>query len=260
MNDALGMGMTDGFAHLRKQIDHRAPSERPPSSISHFSPISGVHMASDHALLLDVARFKYPPHWVPVATLYAAMQAEDPATGRARGWVTLRRSSRPASVLFTARCDSEGGLAAFSAALQRLRTTIVEMASTDMRAVLEAMFAPASHLPRVIEPRALALSEQAPAAKQLLAALRATPVFAVIADVVGDVDRRSWSPEAATLLVLALPAEVWSTLPEATLEGWLATLERARLPAAVRLESEHIHRQLADLGTLGPGGACARCK
>ena len=31
----------------------------------HFSPIGGYDAASDQVLLLDVARFKYPPHWVP---------------------------------------------------------------------------------------------------------------------------------------------------------------------------------------------------
>jgi glutathione gamma-glutamylcysteinyltransferase len=29
----------------------------------HFSPLAGYHAASDLTLVLDVARFKYPPHW-----------------------------------------------------------------------------------------------------------------------------------------------------------------------------------------------------
>uniref|UniRef100_A0A0A9Z1L9 glutathione gamma-glutamylcysteinyltransferase n=1 Tax=Lygus hesperus TaxID=30085 RepID=A0A0A9Z1L9_LYGHE len=31
----------------------------------HMSPIGGYHEPSDHVLILDVARFKYPPYWVP---------------------------------------------------------------------------------------------------------------------------------------------------------------------------------------------------
>lgn len=57
---------------------------------SHYSPIGGLH-PDGWALVLDVARFKYPPHWLPVDRLFAAMLPSDPATGRSRGWATLRR-------------------------------------------------------------------------------------------------------------------------------------------------------------------------
>lgn len=59
----------------------------------HFSPVSGYDAPSDQVLLLDVARFKYPPHWVPLPLLYAAMQAVDGKTSKARGWCLLSRSS-----------------------------------------------------------------------------------------------------------------------------------------------------------------------
>jgi glutathione gamma-glutamylcysteinyltransferase len=54
----------------------------------HFSPLGGIHAARDLVLVLDVARFKYPPHWVPTEQLWRAMQPIDAATGRARGWLT----------------------------------------------------------------------------------------------------------------------------------------------------------------------------
>lgn len=60
----------------------------------HFSPIGGYHGQRDMALILDVARFKYPPHWVS-ARLWEAMRPADPATGRSRGWVLLRASDNP---------------------------------------------------------------------------------------------------------------------------------------------------------------------
>ncbi len=56
----------------------------------HFSPIGGYHTARDLVLVLDVARFKYPPHWIPAERLWQAMQPVDPATGRSRGWLSLR--------------------------------------------------------------------------------------------------------------------------------------------------------------------------
>lgn len=39
--------------------------------------------------MLDVARFKYPPFWVPVEQLWEATLAVDEVTGRARGWFEL---------------------------------------------------------------------------------------------------------------------------------------------------------------------------
>jgi len=58
----------------------------------HFSPIGGYHAPSDSALVLDVARFKYPPYWVPVPRLWDASLAVDDVTGRARGWFALSAS------------------------------------------------------------------------------------------------------------------------------------------------------------------------
>jgi hypothetical protein len=52
-------------------------------------------------LLLDVARFKYPPHWVPLPLLYESMQAVDAATGRCRGYALMSRSEVATSLLLT---------------------------------------------------------------------------------------------------------------------------------------------------------------
>lgn len=67
----------------------------------HWSPIGGYHAALDMVLLLDVARFKYPPHWVPLALLYESMQAVDAATGRCRGYALMTRSEVTTSLLLT---------------------------------------------------------------------------------------------------------------------------------------------------------------
>ena len=64
----------------------------------HFSPIGGYHAATDRILVLDTARFKYPPHWLSLGLLFEAMRGADPATQSARGWLVLRR-----------RADSAGG-------------------------------------------------------------------------------------------------------------------------------------------------------
>jgi len=58
----------------------------------HFSPIAGFDAAADQALVLDTARFKYPPHWMPVELLFAAVQERDADTGEARGWMLLSKT------------------------------------------------------------------------------------------------------------------------------------------------------------------------
>ena len=55
----------------------------------HFSPIAAYHEPSDSALVMDVARFKYPPYWVKVHDLFEAMRPIDDATFEARGWFLL---------------------------------------------------------------------------------------------------------------------------------------------------------------------------
>jgi glutathione gamma-glutamylcysteinyltransferase len=71
----------------------------------HFSPIGGYSALRDLALVLDVARFKYPPHWLATERLWQAMQSADPSTGRARGFMVLRASaSRMASA--PSSCDA----------------------------------------------------------------------------------------------------------------------------------------------------------
>jgi glutathione gamma-glutamylcysteinyltransferase len=57
----------------------------------HFSPLGAWHPGRDLVLILDVARFKYPPHWVSVERLWQAMREVDVDTGHERGWLVLGR-------------------------------------------------------------------------------------------------------------------------------------------------------------------------
>lgn len=75
----------------------------------HFSPIGGYHPQRDLVLILDVARFKYPPHWVPLKLLYEAMIDVDTCTGKSRGWHLLeaRSAQRPSMLHFVGHLRSE---------------------------------------------------------------------------------------------------------------------------------------------------------
>lgn len=52
----------------------------------HYSPIAALHRASGYVLILDVARFKYPPYWVKVEEMWNAMAVEDKTSGQSRGY------------------------------------------------------------------------------------------------------------------------------------------------------------------------------
>eukprot|EP01024_Parvocaulis_polyphysoides_P032467 TRINITY_DN29057_c0_g1_i8.p1 TRINITY_DN29057_c0_g1~~TRINITY_DN29057_c0_g1_i8.p1 ORF type:complete len:391 (+),score=15.79 TRINITY_DN29057_c0_g1_i8:214-1386(+) len=67
----------------------------------HFSPIGGYNEERDLVLILDTACFKYPPHWVPLSTLYKAMEAMDKDTNKSRGYIKITAKPRLASLLYT---------------------------------------------------------------------------------------------------------------------------------------------------------------
>ncbi len=58
----------------------------------HFSPLAAYEPKSDRFLILDVARYKYPPVWVTASELFAAMNTEDPDNqNKTRGYVLISR-------------------------------------------------------------------------------------------------------------------------------------------------------------------------
>ncbi|MEZ4451813.1 MAG: phytochelatin synthase family protein [Nannocystaceae bacterium] len=219
----------------------------------HFSPIGGYHRASDRALILDVARFKYPPHWVPVPLLHAATRAIDPSTGRPRGWVTLRRGERPSSLLFTARVRGERGAEGLSEALASICAAIEVAESEALEPLLRRVFAASATLPLTIERRELATEAHDAAAEALRAALHDAAIFRVIAAIAPE-----GHAEAATLLALALPPSIWAALPAPAQARWRTLTDPAALPEAVQVEAAHLREQLHGLCALGLAGAC-RC-
>lgn len=62
------------------------------TGVGHYSPIGAYNSERRAALVLDVARFKYPSYWAPIEKLWRAMEAVDEDTGRPRGYVMLKRS------------------------------------------------------------------------------------------------------------------------------------------------------------------------
>ncbi|OWF43910.1 glutathione gamma-glutamylcysteinyltransferase 2-like [Mizuhopecten yessoensis] len=64
----------------------------------HFSPVGGYHPDRDMVLVMDTARFKYPPHWVPLTTIWEAMKPLDKSTGKPRGYCILSKINKDGSL------------------------------------------------------------------------------------------------------------------------------------------------------------------
>jgi Phytochelatin synthase len=55
----------------------------------HFSPLAAYNGRADDLLLMDVARYKYPPFWVDTDLLWRAMATTDTSSDRHRGYIVL---------------------------------------------------------------------------------------------------------------------------------------------------------------------------
>jgi hypothetical protein len=60
----------------------------------HWSPVAAYDAASDSALLLDVARYKYPAMWVPLAKLYAGAVSVDKVSSLSRGLLIVGKRAQ----------------------------------------------------------------------------------------------------------------------------------------------------------------------
>ena len=175
----------------------------------HFSPLGGYHHERDQTLILDVARFKYPPHWVSAERLWEAMHGIDPATGKCRGWLTLRAArARGVGLGFTIRCDGEG----WRGLVDHLARAIAELdASAEVDALIRVLTPLAPHL----EVRTPSTAAHRDAIERARSALRGLPVYPRVNEITG--------PERAEVVTILLLAS----------EMLLGSEQRARLAAVV---------------------------
>lgn len=202
----------------------------------HFSPIGGYHAGRDLVLVLDVARFKYPPHWVPLPRLAAAMRTIDPATGRRRGWLALRRRERAQGVGLSLSCAG----CSWPEVGRRLRETLSTPwpADTSLATIAAALASISQHC--------VACAPQSPdhaaAVEDMLAALRATEAHAIARGANGNA---AADAVAALLLLYARIAPA----PSDALTRLSA--EAARSPA-LAAELDRLAAQCEALRTLSP--------
>jgi glutathione gamma-glutamylcysteinyltransferase len=245
----------------------------------HYSPLGGYHAGRDLALLLDVARFKYPPHWVPVPLLSEAMQPADPATGRPRGYVVLGRAAASGRVLGCVSCHDDS----FADVRRRLREALpAALEAAAPASVSEAVATLLGSLPEEaaglielsIDPGALgdpgALAAPEPRHRALVAemvkGLRQLALFDLVEEALagpakdGPAVRRwlaagatSALAERATLLLTVLPEDLLRPLSREVREHFEALRASWAWPPALRAEVEGLRAQLDAL----EGRCCA---
>ncbi|XP_072966627.1 glutathione gamma-glutamylcysteinyltransferase 1-like isoform X2 [Typha angustifolia] len=106
----------------------------------HFSPIGGYHAGRDMALILDVARFKYPPHWVPLTLLWEAMETIDEATGCPRGFMLISRLPQAPSLLYTLSCKHDTWVGMAKYLLDDVPNLVKSASLNSVTAVLFLLF------------------------------------------------------------------------------------------------------------------------
>jgi hypothetical protein len=68
---------------------HRDPLEQ--KGGAHFSPLAAYDAASDRFLMLDVARFRYPPFWITAESLFRSMNTTDSVSRKTRGYLLISK-------------------------------------------------------------------------------------------------------------------------------------------------------------------------
>lgn len=195
----------------------------------HFSPLAGYHAERDLALVLDVARFKYPPHWVPLPQLHAAMGPPDAATGRSRGWLVLRRSAAQALPMYFRLSAAHG--------IGELATFLLDELPARLASATEV---PWAGIAERLQGRIAAVAlppEMRGRLDRMLSELRETPVHGLL--VVAGLTAESADVLAA--LLLALPESLRGRLPATLPLAWEAGPELAEELQGLRMQLQRLH-------------------
>jgi glutathione gamma-glutamylcysteinyltransferase len=188
---------------------------------------------------VDVARFKYPPHWISGERLWRAMRAVDPTTGKTRGWMELRARDAGTSPGFTLLCAGNDlqGLA------RQLVATAGEVGPETELAELALALAPLASYLGMREPGSAAHRD---ALAATLAAVRALAAFPHVLAAVGP--ERA---EAVMILFLLLSDQ----LAAARRPELARFASEARADQKLEAELSSLRAQLAALQDVASQGA-----
>jgi glutathione gamma-glutamylcysteinyltransferase len=244
----------------------------------HFSPVAGYHAGRDLALVLDVARFKYPPHWVPVPLLWEAMLPADPATACARGYVLLERGAAAGPIFFQLATTRYPWREVATQLFRELPAALADEKPDSVDSVARAFFRHPS--PAVATTLGSGASEGnarlSPEHQRLVEALfegnRQSALFAPVQAALADSAREPGSAaaawvgshehpaEAAAVLLLMAPDALFAGLPAGTRAVLAEVRSLDALPAPLGAEVERLREQVAALTEYHCGEPDGRCR
>ncbi|MBY6146894.1 phytochelatin synthase family protein [Mameliella alba] len=86
LRDAIKATLSDPKSRFVANYSRKA---LPQEGDGHISPVAAYDAETDTVLILDVAKYKYPPVWITVETLHAGMMMTDSGSGKSRGFVVV---------------------------------------------------------------------------------------------------------------------------------------------------------------------------
>jgi glutathione gamma-glutamylcysteinyltransferase len=202
----------------------------------------------DLALVLDVARFKYPPHWVPIERMWLAMQPVDSASNRSRGWMLVRRGPSPPAVCCSVRFDARKSAAWDRFVKQELRSALLagrpRTVEDAVGLLLKAVPDELVDLVLFCETAAELPSEHRRMLDSVLDAVAALPHYATfLREAHGDPDRSA----RLALLFLLLPDNAFEELPPNLRSELSRMRDPAALPSTLSAEVCRVQFQLSAL-------------
>eukprot|EP00195_Chlamydomonas_chlamydogama_P013755 CAMPEP_0202897002 /NCGR_PEP_ID=MMETSP1392-20130828/5876_1 /ASSEMBLY_ACC=CAM_ASM_000868 /TAXON_ID=225041 /ORGANISM="Chlamydomonas chlamydogama, Strain SAG 11-48b" /LENGTH=434 /DNA_ID=CAMNT_0049582539 /DNA_START=419 /DNA_END=1723 /DNA_ORIENTATION=- len=246
---------TFGLEEFREQVEDACRCENHHMIVSysrkvlqqtgdgHFSPIGGYHKGRDLVLILDTARFKYPPHWVPLPLLFEAMAPADPSTGLPRGYLLLSCQPQLDSVMFSLDLSTTSK----PPFTKEDMIAVAEIAASSGMSAAEVVSELVTELPMeqaadfIITRQDSAESQESSCVvsrkrEQLLAEMRALPLYQAVCDSLSASPSSSPSQpgtsllaERASLLLLMQPPSAWPSGEQ----DWAGSAERAQQWAAL---------------------------
>lgn len=227
----------------------------------HYSPVGGYHPGKDLALVLDVARFKYAPHWVPIETLWRSMHELDQDTKKPRGYYLLTRSKdhRPPAVC---RITSRTMWAAVAAHLSSDTPAPTQNAYQLVEQIVKQLPPEASQVLRTYPedlhgrlPR-----EHADMQKKFFEEISTTEMCTIVREVLTHMENTpfhtQYGPEILCVLLLAVPSQLFGTL-DLEIRDVLARV-RSLEPLSTDVQSEIM--QIREQMLLALKSTCKQCK
>lgn len=234
----------------------------------HFSPVGAYHPDEGKVLVLDTARFKYPSYFADVDELFDAMQPPDTVTGLARGYFLLerneRRYKRPLALCRLTKTMSVANPQLARLFCQELPKKIQQSNPSTLEEVMRVVFAevPALHseLVDLNDPNdGVDLAATASPAEpdfaichrkdllKLLVETKQNPLHQVVQRL--HLSSSNVESSLMTLFLLALPNEVFKSLPSVLAEPLHSHRCRSKMSDLMADEIARLNEQLSSLMT-----------